>query len=160
MHMASMRVRVQPASHGGHYEQYSPFQSAMCKRWDTPYFISSNLFPLLAEVSKSFASQPFFTNSSLCLINNQLSLFDPPNIRVFTNAKLPRNFFPYNTNFNSPSSNPPCKTLSPSSLSVISFLTPFSTSISGLNIPSSQIITAPPPTLPSGITPSKCRHSR
>src|SRR5438046_2680498 len=36
MHMVSMRVRVQPASHGGHYDQYSPFQSAMCKRWDTP----------------------------------------------------------------------------------------------------------------------------
>ena len=31
-----MRVHVQSASQGGHYEQYSPFQSAMCKRWDTP----------------------------------------------------------------------------------------------------------------------------
>src|SRR5512138_3456933 len=31
-----MWVQVQPASHDGHHEQYSPFQSAMCKRWDTP----------------------------------------------------------------------------------------------------------------------------
>src|SRR5205814_1593752 len=35
-HIAPMLVHMQPASHGGHYEQYSPFQSAMCKRWDTP----------------------------------------------------------------------------------------------------------------------------
>src|SRR5215212_3811908 len=41
MHMASMRVRVQPASHGGHYEQYSPVQNAMCKRWDTPLIFHS-----------------------------------------------------------------------------------------------------------------------
>ena len=27
---------MQPASHGGHHEQDSPFQSTMCKRWDTP----------------------------------------------------------------------------------------------------------------------------
>src|SRR2546422_4021915 len=36
MHIAPMKIHVQPASHGGHREQYSPFQSAMCKRWDTP----------------------------------------------------------------------------------------------------------------------------
>src|SRR6266436_4983568 len=36
MPIASMRVHVQPASHGEHHEQYSSFQSAMCKRWDTP----------------------------------------------------------------------------------------------------------------------------
>src|SRR5438552_1736882 len=35
MHIAPMRVHVQPASYSGHHEQYSPFQSAMCKRWDT-----------------------------------------------------------------------------------------------------------------------------
>jgi len=38
MRNASMLVHVQPASHGEHDEQYSPFQSAMCKRWDTPIF--------------------------------------------------------------------------------------------------------------------------
>src|SRR5713101_1163716 len=36
MHIASMQVHVQPASHGGHHEQYNPFRGAMCKRWDTP----------------------------------------------------------------------------------------------------------------------------
>jgi len=45
--MASMRVRVQPASHGGHYEQYSPFQSAMCKRWDTPQLSARHAFERL-----------------------------------------------------------------------------------------------------------------
>src|SRR5712691_12721366 len=36
MHIAPMGIHVLPASHGGHHEQYSPFQSTMCKRWDTP----------------------------------------------------------------------------------------------------------------------------
>src|SRR5437016_1624120 len=36
MYIVPMRIHVQSASQGGHHEQYSPFQSAMCKRWDTP----------------------------------------------------------------------------------------------------------------------------
>src|SRR5712692_5453132 len=32
---------LEPASHGRHHEQYSPFQSAMCKRWDTPVILPS-----------------------------------------------------------------------------------------------------------------------
>src|SRR5882724_5560104 len=37
MYIVPMRIHVQSASQGGHHEQYSPFQSAMCKRLDTPY---------------------------------------------------------------------------------------------------------------------------
>jgi hypothetical protein len=33
-----MLVHLSLAPHSGHHEQYSPFQSAMCKRWDTPQF--------------------------------------------------------------------------------------------------------------------------
>src|SRR6516225_1486698 len=32
MHIASMLVHLSLAPHSGHHEQYSPFQSAMCKR--------------------------------------------------------------------------------------------------------------------------------
>src|SRR5438552_6305049 len=35
MNIVPMLVDGQSASHGGHHEQYGPFQSAMCKRWDT-----------------------------------------------------------------------------------------------------------------------------
>jgi len=36
MHIAPMLVHLSLASHSGHHEYYSPFQNAMCKRWDTP----------------------------------------------------------------------------------------------------------------------------
>ena len=48
MQIAPTRIHVQPASHGGHHEQYSPFQSTMCKRWDTPS-IAHPLRDLLAQ---------------------------------------------------------------------------------------------------------------
>src|SRR5215471_3715346 len=38
MHIAPMLVHLSLASHSGHHEHYSPFQNAMCKRWDTPVF--------------------------------------------------------------------------------------------------------------------------
>jgi hypothetical protein len=31
-----MLVHLSLASHSGQHEHYSPFQNAMCKRWDTP----------------------------------------------------------------------------------------------------------------------------
>src|SRR5712691_6382421 len=58
MHIASMRVHVQPASHGGHHEQYSPFRSAMCKRWDTPKFThGKHLRDLVQHLPKSCYSR-------------------------------------------------------------------------------------------------------
>jgi len=36
MHIAPMLVHLSLASHSGYHEHYSPFQNAMCKRWDTP----------------------------------------------------------------------------------------------------------------------------
>jgi hypothetical protein len=57
MHIAPMLVHLSLASHSGHHEHYSPFQSPLCKRWDTPVFTLQHFPP--QTVAEIVADMPF-----------------------------------------------------------------------------------------------------
>ena len=67
-----MRGHVRTSSHSGHHEPYSRVQNAMCKRWDTPYFLSrlNHQTTLLTTVGGQW--QPLALANWLTTVEGQL----------------------------------------------------------------------------------------